>query len=41
LIKKNWNQILKDEIENKIRLEKKQKKTNNNKKDEDQIWYKN
>ena len=41
MIKKNWNQILKDEIENKIRLEKKQKKTNNNKKDEDQIWYKN
>jgi len=33
--------MLKDEIENKIRLEKKQKKTNNNKKDEDQIWYKN
>ena len=29
--------MLKDEIENKIRLEKKQKKTNNNKKDEDQI----
>jgi len=29
--------MLKDEIENKIRLEKKTKKTNNNKKDEDQI----
>jgi hypothetical protein len=39
-IKIIWNQMLRDEIKKKS-IRKRIKKTNNNKKNEDQIWYKN
>jgi len=39
-IKIIWNQMLIDEIKNKIQLEKWLKQTNNNQRNEDQIWYK-
>ena len=39
-IKIIWNKMLSDEIKNKIQLEKWLKQTNNNQKNEYQIWYK-
>jgi len=39
-IKIIWNQMLRDEIKNKIKL-RRDKKRNLNQKNKDQIWYRN
>jgi len=39
--KKKSNQIIRDKIEKQFQLRKKRKTKNNNKKNENQIWYKN